>query len=231
MKIKVLASGSKGNSYLVQKGGASILLDAGLPLKQIQIGLGYSVSQLSGVLVSHAHLDHCQAVKDLARLGVDIFASAATFEALKLKGHRYHEIAAKAPFRLGCFQVLPFALPHDVPNLGYLLQSASEERLLYITDALYCPYKFDRITHLMIEANHDREQLKTNIQSGLVNDSLGRRIIKTHMSIETVLDMLKANDLSKLRQVYLIHLSDDNSLAERFKDSVQRATGAEVFIC
>ena len=50
------------------------------------------------------------------------------------------------------------------------------------------------------------------------------------MSIETLLDLLRSNDMSKVRQIYLLHLSDNNSDAEAFKRQVRQETGAEVYI-
>lgn len=232
MEIKVIASGSKGNCYLIDDKQSQILLDAGVPIKQIQIGCGFKVSALSGALISHSHMDHCKAVKDLARLGVDIFGSAATFDAIGINGHRLHVVSACRKYEVGSWVVMPFDLVHDVPNLGYLLDSVKTgERLLYITDTMYCPYGFSGVTHMMVEANYDNGQLRNNMHSGIINRSLGQRVMRTHMSIETLLGLLDANDLSKLQQVYLIHLSDDNSLADSFKDVVQRATGAEVIVC
>jgi phosphoribosyl 1,2-cyclic phosphodiesterase len=59
---------------------------------------------------------------------------------------------------------------------------------------------------------------------------LKNRIIRSHMSLETLKDMLRANDLSKVEAIYLLHLSDGNSDAVRFKREVQELTGKMVFI-
>lgn len=48
MLINPIASGSSGNAYYISDGQSSLLLDAGIPLAQIQAGCGYKVSQLSG---------------------------------------------------------------------------------------------------------------------------------------------------------------------------------------
>lgn len=65
--IKVLASGSKGNCYLIDNGETKLLLDAGIPFNQIQIGCDFHVSDISGCLVSHRHGDHAKAIKDLLK--------------------------------------------------------------------------------------------------------------------------------------------------------------------
>ena len=55
--------------------------------------------------------------------------------------------------------------------------------------------------------------------------------MKSHMSLEHLVDMLRANDLGRLRQIYLIHLSQNNSNAQQMKEEIQRQTGAEVYVC
>jgi len=45
-----------------------------------------------------------------------------------------------------------------------------------------------------------------------------------------VLDFLRANDLSQVRKIYLLHLSDSNSDAKLFKLKVQEVTGKEVIV-
>lgn len=74
MDIKVLASGSSGNAYTISDGETSLLLDAGISLRDIQTGTGFRVRQLAGAFITHEHRDHSKAAKDLARLGVDIYS-------------------------------------------------------------------------------------------------------------------------------------------------------------
>ena len=57
------------------------------------------------------------------------------------------------------------------------------------------------------------------------------RLVKSHMSLENLLEMLRANDLSAVRQIYLLHLSNRNSEERRMKEAVQQLTGAEVYVC
>lgn len=50
------------------------------------------------------------------------------------------------------------------------------------------------------------------------------------MSLDTVKEFLSENDLNKVQQIYLLHLSDNNSDTALFKDAIQRQTGAEVYV-
>ena len=54
--VRVLASGSSGNCYLVDDGSTKLLLEAGIPFKRIQQRLDWKTSELAGVLISHEHL-------------------------------------------------------------------------------------------------------------------------------------------------------------------------------
>jgi len=233
MQITVLASGSKGNAYHISDGKTSLLLDAGIPLKAIQVGCQFKVTQIRGCFVSHAHNDHSKAAKELARLGVDIYTSQGTIAACKLTGHRIHAVKALEEITVGTFQILPFDVEHDVPEpLGFLFTSTETgEKLLYFTDTYYIKYRFQGLTHIMGECNYDKDSLQRSVDAGYIPLELVPRLMKSHMSLEHFLDLLRANDLRKVRQIYLLHLSDNNSDENRYKEEVQKLTGAEVYVC
>ncbi|WP_249961578.1 MBL fold metallo-hydrolase, partial [Histophilus somni] len=86
--IKVFGSGSSGNCYLANINKTKILLEAGIPFKQIQKGMMFKVSNIDACLVTHEHLDHAKSAKDLIKNGVDCYMTQGTAEALKLKSHR-----------------------------------------------------------------------------------------------------------------------------------------------
>lgn len=56
MKIATLSSGSHGNCYLLESNGEILILDCGIPMKDIKIGLDFDLRRVSGVLVTHSHL-------------------------------------------------------------------------------------------------------------------------------------------------------------------------------
>lgn len=144
MLINPIASGSSGNAYYISDGQSNLLLDAGIPLAQIQAGCGYKVSQLSGCLVTHGHGDHVKAAKALARMGVNIYTSQGTADMANLTGHRICTVRALESFHAGTFEVLPFDVEHDVPEpLGFLIRSTvTGEKVLYFTDTVYIKYTF-----------------------------------------------------------------------------------------
>jgi phosphoribosyl 1,2-cyclic phosphodiesterase len=232
MKIKVLASSSKGNCYYISDGQTSLLLDAGIPIKQIQVGIGFRLRDISGVLITHRHNDHSKAILDLIKAGVDVYALDDVFKAKGISGHRCHSILPLKPFTVGSMSIMPFDCVHDVPNSGYLISSNyNSEKLLYFTDTHYVKYTFQGLNYILAECNFSKEAIDKSIADGRIPHSLKKRLINTHMSIDVLLDMLRANDLSAIRQIYLLHLSDNNGREDEFKAAVQKATGCEVYIC
>lgn len=226
-----IASSSAGNCYWVSDGRTSLLLEAGIPLQKIREGIGFRLSEIAGCLVSHEHADHAKAAIDLMRSGVDVYTSRGTIEALGLSGHRVHAVRAREPFRIGTWTVLPFDVQHDaVEPLGFLLSSESGEKLVYITDTYYCRYRFKGLTHIMIEANYSIEILNRNIADGRVPAAMKPRLLRSHFGLGHVKEFLRANDLSRVREIWLLHLSDTNSDAEMFKQEIQKATGKPVYV-
>lgn len=233
MNITVIASGSSGNAYRIDDGETTLLLDAGIPLRLIKQALNFRVRDIAGCLITHAHGDHAKAAGDLAKAGVDIYTSKGTLDVCRLTGHRMKAVEALKEINIGTFAVLPFDVQHDAPDpLGFLLTSrATGEKLLYFTDTYYIKYRFTGLTHIMGECNYSMDIIEQSVRNGYIPPELVPRLIKSHMSLDHFLDLLKANDLSQVKQIYLLHLSNNNSDAERFKEAVQKLTGTEVYVC
>ncbi len=230
MNIECLASGSSGNCYKISDGTTTLLLEAGLPIKDIKKWLRFNFSAISGCLITHEHLDHAKSAKELMRLSTDVYMTSGTAKALNLKSHRLKIIKSKEKFVVGSFDILPFDLPHDAAEpVGFYIKSkVTSESLAYITDAMYCKYKFDGLTHLMIEANYDKETIDNNVELDKSKLFLRNRVRKSHMSFEETKNFIKSNDLSKLKCIYLIHLSNANSNEAKYKREIQQMTGIEV---
>ncbi len=227
-----MASGSSGNATYISDGVTSLLLDCGVPYSELQRGTDFGLSKLSGVLMTHYHQDHSKAAKDLAKRGVDLHSSAGTFNALKMHGHRCNPIKALETFSLGTFDIMPFDVIHDAPEpLGFLAKSRETgEKVLYFSDTAYVRYTFDNLTHIIAECNHGEYELRRSVSEGVITPELARRITRNHISVERLERLLKANDLSRLQEVHLIHLSDNNSNEERFKTVIQRVVGVPVYV-
>ena len=167
----------------------------------------------------------------MLKAGVDIFASGETIQSMGLDGHRVNTVTHGVQFQVGTFVVLPFELQHDVPNTGYLLYSTiTKEKLAFITDSYYCKYTFTGLTHIMLEVNHSYEILDRNVANGSLPIAQKKRLIQSHMSLKNAKKFLQANDLSKVQEIILIHLSEGNSDAALFKREIQQITGKPVYV-
>jgi len=82
-RIRVLRSGSSGNAVLVEGGGTSVLVDAGLAAEMLIRELAIAALPApSAILLTHEHDDHARGAASLARaLGVPVFANEGTIRA------------------------------------------------------------------------------------------------------------------------------------------------------
>lgn len=225
MQINVIASSSKGNACLIEHGPHKLLIDAGINIKAIGKALAHRITDLDGCLISHEHMDHAKAVKELMRLGVDCYMSKGTAEALKLRGHRLHFMEAKRHYYGGSWTIMPIDLVHDaIEPLGFLI-AIDQYKILYACDTAYIPYRFEGLTHIMVECNHSLDILREKISSGVLPPVMKRRLMQSHMNLDTFKQFLKANDLSKVEEIWLLHLSDNNSDEALFKSEIQKLTG------
>lgn len=229
MKLKVLASGSKGNCYLIQGDNETIILECGIRYKQILEGLDFNLENVVGCLVTHEHKDHSKSIEDLNKNGIDVYASKGTFISLGIEHHRAKVIESEKLFKVGNFTIMPFETKHDAKEpLGFLINHKEIGNLLFITDSYYCEYNFNNLNHILVECNYSKNILDENIENGVIPVSLRNRIVKSHFELNNVIDFLKSNDLSQVKNLLLIHLSSANSDSDYFIQETAKATGLAI---
>jgi phosphoribosyl 1,2-cyclic phosphodiesterase len=211
-----------------------MLLDAGITIQRIKQGLDYKLSGVDGCLISHSHGDHCKAVKDLLKAGVDVYATDETMSTIGVNDdHRANAISIHKQFTINTFIIKAFETQHDCPgSVGYLIYStATKEKLVFITDSYYCRYRFKGLTHVMVECNYAADILQSNVDNGSLPEAQKARLMQSHFSLEHVKQFLRANDTSRVQEMYLLHLSAGNSDAAKFKREIQAVTGKRVIVC
>jgi phosphoribosyl 1,2-cyclic phosphodiesterase len=229
-----ISSSSKGNCYLISSapGVPALLVELGVPVRKVREKIGFNLGGIAGALVSHCHGDHASAVKEMLKATVDVYTSRETAEALGVsEHHRIQYLFTGEQARVGAWTVLPFDLHHDVPTHGFFIGAPDGDKLLFIPDTSYIRNRFEGINILCIECNHIADILSNNIVGGHLPISLGHRVRRNHMSLESVIGMLKANDLSRCREIWLLHLSAGNSDEARMIRTVQEATGIPCRAC
>lgn len=157
--------------------------------------------------------------------------SAGTAEALGVESDPATcLIPDKGAALIGTWQVTAFSTQHDAAEpLGFLLDNGIS-RILYATDTYYIKYRFPACTVMMIECNHSYDIIDRKVASGSLHPALARRLTKSHMSLENLVEFFRANDLSRLREIYLIHLSDANSDEKLFQRTIAALTGVPVYV-
>ena len=63
----------------------------------------------------------------------------------------------------------------------------------------------------MVEVNYDLESINRSVAEGRITTSQKKRVMETHFGLDNLLEFLRVTDLSTLKSVHLMHLSNDNS--------------------
>lgn len=235
MVLKCLGSSSKGNCYLLTAGdGSTLMIECGIPMREIKQGLNWTLMGVVACLVSHEHKDHSKAIQEVRQSGIMVMALAET---LKARGIEPGSSFAKAVtpmqgVKVGGFKVLPFRVAHDVPCVGYMVQHPEMGTLVFVTDTMMLEYNFSKVQpeHLMIEANYCDSILQENIDCGRVLPSERQRLMKSHMEIKTTAGVVRANATERLQDVILLHLSDRNADADQFPKDIEKVAGRPVYV-
>jgi phosphoribosyl 1,2-cyclic phosphodiesterase len=228
--IRVLASSSSGNCYIVEAGKEKLVLECGIDYKSILKGLNYSIKGVVGCLISHKHSDHCKSFKRVYENFSKICAPLEVLEKFKCANFHKSKITQhKDTFKIGGFTVMPFNCQHtnsdgsECENLGYLIQHKIIGKILFATDTYYLKYKFKDVDHILVECNYSESTIDTL-------DPRDQRTFKSHMSLETLKTTLNTWDLSKTKTITLIHLSPNNGEPKRFKREIEALTGIPTYI-
>jgi phosphoribosyl 1,2-cyclic phosphodiesterase len=222
MKLKCIATGSSGNCYLLQAdNGETLILDCGIPIKEIKKGLNWNIKDVVGVLCTHKHLDHSKSVNDFKAMGIPIYAPYLKIDYMSMN--------------MGGFTVKPFDLTtidgrwthtnangEPCPIFGFLITHKGMGRMLYITDCEVVKWKFKDINHILLGVNYDKDLADTD-------NPKANHVFRGHLSIDTACDFVKANDSDSLQNVIMCHLSSENADKDSFIAKMKNAVnGANV---
>ena len=174
--------------------------------------------------------DHSKSVKQIMKSGINVYTSPGTAEALSISGHRLKVVEPLKTFTIGTFKILAFPTQHDCAQpYGFLLLSDNGDKILFATDTYFLKYKFLGLTHILIEANYSKKILDESIKSGVTPAFIRNRIMRSHFSLENVKEFFKANDLSAVKEIYLIHLSANNICRKTAIKEIKELTGKPTF--
>lgn len=231
MTLEVLGSSSEGNCYILRStAGEILIIEAGMHFDKVKQALDFNLKNVRGVLVSHSHGDHSKYASAFAKYGVNVYCQSETAKALGLQGHRVYHIEPLMKYHIGPFIIKAFPVQHDVPCVGFLISHAECGNALFLTDSVYSKYIFKDLNNIIVEANYDSEIVSKRMSEDTIVNQVRNRVIESHMSIDTCISLLQANDLTAVNNIVLTHLSNGNSNEGDFKLRVEAATGKTVSV-
>jgi phosphoribosyl 1,2-cyclic phosphodiesterase len=236
MRCTILASGSKGNSAVLEGNSSTVLIDAGLSAKEILVRIdqaGLDATRIDALLVTHEHGDHTRGIDVLARkLDIPVYATEGTLA--DFLNHRrtsskplvHHTCRNHEPFQIGDLIIEPFATSHDAAEpCGFIIRE-NDLRFGYCTDTgIITPNVHSLLQQcdgIVLESNHCPDML----QNGPYPESLKRRIRskRGHLSNPAAAECLR--DFGKdVPRVILAHLSETNNTSEKAMVSAREGLG------
>ncbi len=202
--IKCLGSGSKGNGWLLDDGKEVLIVDCGVPVKEMKIAIGFQINRVVGCIVSHCHKDHAGYITQYEGCGLKVYKP---YEAIGDIGYA----------RFGSFFIQSFPLVHDVPCFGFLISNPSMGRILYATDTEYIRYRFKNLNYVIVEANYANEMLDDDLD----DDIKRTHVLRGHMELQTTKRFLRNNVDENTKTVILAHLSNENADKHLFISEIE----------
>jgi phosphoribosyl 1,2-cyclic phosphodiesterase len=235
-----LASGSTGNSTLLETASTTLLIDAGIGRKETLRrfeALGRErPERVDGILITHEHSDHSSALAQLARhWNCPAYLTEPTHrEILKMypdspfqKMERVEHIRAGEPFQIGDIEINPFAIPHDAADpVGYCFR-ANGIKVAIVTDLGYLPelvkHHLREADFLILESNHDLEMLKAGPYPWFIKQRVMSRT--GHLSNTVVSEFLADAEVfdGRARHLVLAHISEQNNNPDVVRISAEEA--------
>lgn len=225
MIFKTLGSSSLGNCYTLKNNEEILVIEAGISSREVLKSINFNLKSIIGVLITHEHKDHSKYENEWIKKGVPVYMTAGTQSVLNAYSHNVHIIQYLTEFKISNFSILPFKTIHDcIEPCGFIINHMNCGNILFATDTCYLPYKFRALNHIFIECNYSNELLTEN------DCAYKDRVYSKHMSLETCVEALRANDLLQVDNIVLLHLSNNHSDEELFKRKVQSQTGILTYI-
>lgn len=234
MKLKCLASGSSGNCYLLESDNEVLIMDCGIPIKDIKIGLDFDLSKVAGCVATHAHKDHSKSVEDLRKMGISV---DTPYDRKYIGiGENWNFPERQYSHDYSNFNTTAFALTDlnrkfmhtnadgtECPCYGFLITHPAMGKMLYITDTELVKWRFADVDHILISCNYQKKYLSDD-------EAKRNHVLMGHMELETVKEFIKANRTDSLKTVILCHLSKGNANPKEMVAEVQKVAKCPVYV-
>lgn len=214
ISLKCYSSSSKGNCYLLNANGNSLLLDLGIFNNELL----KEIKTIKGVVITHSHADHCKGVREFKDYyNGKYYSNKETLDKLPIIDDLKVEVSDGQPFYIDNFAIVPFELVHDVKCYGYLIKDTiSNYKILYVTDTGAISHlKFKDIDCFLIESNCDEDEL-------LYEDFKEIRLYETHLSMQQTSLFLQENINHNTKHCILCHISHSDKNYLRHKEYIKK---------
>jgi phosphoribosyl 1,2-cyclic phosphodiesterase len=244
VSVSVLASGSRGNSAIVESSRARILVDAGISCRETfkrLKSLGRNPREISAILITHEHSDHIYGLATLAKkLDVPVFMTGATHQAWARalrddageppRTGKLELFSSGRPFQIADITVTPFTIPHDAADpVGFTFR-AEGSKVAIATDLGYMPASVrDHLRAcdvLIIESNHDLEMLRVGPYPWSVKQRVMSRV--GHLSNESLAQFFADDYDGGASYIVLAHISQENNHPEIALRVAEEALGRQM---
>ena len=220
MKLKTIASGSKGNCSIVLCDETKFIIDMGISYLTLKRSLeenSLSFDQFTGILITHNHKDHISGLASLIKkTHIKVFIPIEMYDGIKeiVPKDRCEFIDDK--FKTNDTEIELIHTSHDAPySIGFII-TQNEKSIVYVTDTGYINRKYlkkmENKDLYLIESNHDEVML----MDGPYPRFLKERVIsdKGHLSNTTTSKYLSKIIGNKTKYIILAHISEKNNTEE-----------------
>ena len=232
MEIVVIGSGSGGNCTYIKGRSATILIDAGIALKQVKTKLsenGIGNPKIDGLIITHEHTDHTKCIqavvnnynipfyineKSFFSLGSDVFSNVKNLEHVFIN-----------PFesiKINDMELEFIPLSHDARETLGIIIKEDDKKIVYVADTGYLDMEYRNMLSgancYLFEANYDPSmEMESNRPQLLKNRVLGDR---GHLSNEDSAVNLSYLITDKTTNIIFIHRSRDCNTLDILKETV-----------
>ena len=220
MDFALLASGSKGNAFVVKSDTTLVLVDCGSTKKHLLASfstLNIEREDLDAILITHDHSDHISQIHHFKDIPIFAPVEISDVEVMLVEPYEMMHI--------GDMDILPLALSHDAPHtVGYIFWQGNE-KLCYITDTGYVSKKNQEYLkdadYYILEANHDVSMLMDSRRPQYVKARIYGD--QGHLCNEDCASLLSEACSTNTKLVILAHLSQEANTRELSLNVIKEA--------
>ena len=231
MKVKNIASGSKGNCTIVLCNKTNIIIDMGISYLALKRSLeenSLSFRNFNAILITHSHKDHIKGLPTLIKhTKIMVYIPKEMYKEIKEIVPIERCVFIDDKFSIDDVDIELIHTSHDTDcSVGYVI-NYDERSLVYVTDTGYINRKFlDKMKKknmYIIESNHDEIML----MDGPYPRFLKERVIsdRGHLSNKTTAKYLKKIIGKDTKTIMLAHLSEKNNTEKKALDAIYEELG------